>query len=244
MRVKYTMRMIDMVLFSLIILKLSGQTHQGLLKPGRDSTGIADPGKNQYFKPSSLIIPGAFVIYVGLKPIVPGIQGLDTNIMSSVRAKYPDFHTKAADYLMWAPSAGIYALDAFHVKTAHNFKEHLILDAGSILVTGGAGFIMRKVAAHIPAYVNKGTEFPSGHTANAFRGAEIIHQELKRSHPVWSYSGYLVATSVGLLRIYDKDHLLTEVIAGAALGILTTKATYWVFQKFNHSKRAKEVAIY
>ena len=90
---------------------------------------------------------------------------------------------------------------------------------------------MRKVSAHITSYNNQGTEFPSGHTANAFRGAEIFHQELKKSHTVLSYTGYLVATSVGVLRIYNKDHLLTEVLAGAALGMLSTKLTYLIFDK-------------
>jgi membrane-associated phospholipid phosphatase len=90
---------------------------------------------------------------------------------------------------------------------------------------------MRKISQHIEVYNTHNTEFPSGHTANAFRGAEIVHQELKFSHPVLSYSGYVVATGVGLLRIYNKNHLLSEVIAGAGLGILSTKLTYWVFGK-------------
>jgi len=46
-----------------------------------------------------------------------------------------------------------------------------------------------------------------------------------------SYSGYVVATGVGMLRIYNKQHYLSEVIAGAGLGILSTKLTYWVFDK-------------
>jgi membrane-associated phospholipid phosphatase len=199
------------------------------------------PGKNQnekYFSARSLIVPGVFAFYVGLKPAVKGIREVDKNIMSSVEKNYPDFHTNVADYLMWSPSASIYMMDAFHVKMKHNFVQHLILDAGSILITGGIGYAMRKIAVRIPVYNNKGTEFPSGHTANAFRGAEIIHQELKYSHPVLSYSGYLVATSVGLLRIYNKNHLLTEVLAGAALGLVSTRLTYWIFDKLRKEKRS------
>jgi membrane-associated phospholipid phosphatase len=36
---------------------------------------------------------------------------------------------------------------------------------------------------------------------------------------------------VGVLRIYNKQHYLSEVIAGAGLGILSTKLTYWIFDK-------------
>jgi membrane-associated phospholipid phosphatase len=182
-----------------------------------------------YLKPSGLILPGALLIYGGLKPVVNGIPKLDDKIWTHMQNNYPDFHTNAEDYLMWVPSASIYAMDAFHAKTQHTFKEHLILDVGSVLVTGGLGFGMREISKHISVYNTLGTKFPSGHAANAFRGAEIVHQELKYSHPVLSYSGYVVATGVGLLRIYNKDHLLSEVIAGAGLGILSTKLTYWVF---------------
>lgn len=191
---------------------------------------------NRYLKPSALIAPAALLIYGGLKPVINGIPELDNKIMNNVRENYPDFHTNAADYLMWLPSASVYAMDAFHVKMQHNFKEHLILEAGSVLVTGALGFGMRKLSENINAYKSQNTKFPSGHTANAFRGAEIVHQELKASHPVLSYTGYLVATGVGLIRIYNKNHFLSEVLAGAGLGILSTKLTYWIFGKVKEKK--------
>jgi len=184
-----------------------------------------------HLKPTGLIVPGALLIYGGLKPVINGIPKLDDKIMTHMQDYYPNFHTNAADYLMWVPSASVYAMDAFHVKTQHTFKEHLILDVGSVLVTGGLGFGMRKISEHISAYNTHDTKFPSGHAANAFRGAEIVHQELKYSHPVLSYTGYVVATGVGLLRLYNKNHLLSEVVAGAGLGILSTKLTYWIFGK-------------
>lgn len=197
-----------------------------------DSAHFSQPKNDRpYLKPSGLIVPGTLLIYGGLKPLVNPIPKLDDRIMAHVMARYPGFHTNAADYIMWVPAASIYALDVFKVKTQHSFKEHLIIDAGSIVITGGIGFAMRKISQHIEVYNTHQTEFPSGHTANAFRGAEIVHQELKFSHPVLSYSGYLVATGVGLLRIYNKDHLLSEVLAGAGLGILSTKLTYWIFNK-------------
>jgi membrane-associated phospholipid phosphatase len=187
-----------------------------------------------YLKPSGLIVPGALLIYGGLKPVINDIPKLDDRIWAHMQDHYPDFHTNAEDYLMWVPSASVYAMDAFHVKTQHTFKEHLILDVGSVLVTGALGFGMRKISEHITVYNTHDTRFPSGHTSNAFRGAELVHQELKYSHPVLSYSGYVVATGVGLLRIYNKEHLLSEVIAGAGLGILSTKLTYWIF---GHAKK-------
>ena len=196
-----------------------------------------DDEQEHYLKPTALIVPGSFLIYSGLKPFVDGIPKLDNRIMVNVENNYPDFHTNSADYIMWMPSASVYALDALKVKTRHTFTQHLILDAGSILITGGLGLGMRIISKNMKAYNSNGTKFPSGHAANAFRGAEILHQELKLQSPVLSYSGYVVATGVGLLRIYNKNHYLTEVLAGAGLGILSTKLTYWLFDKikFNNN---------
>ena len=199
---------------------------------GQDTLKVSknDSPKNQYLKPLSLIIPGVFLVYGGLKPVINGIPKLDRRIMENVQKNYPDFHTSAADYIMWVPSTSVYMLDAFKVKTEHNFRQHLIIEAGSVLITGGLGLGMRIISKQIKVY-DGDTKFPSGHTANAFRGAEILHQELKRNNPVISYSGYVAATAVGLLRIYGQEHYLTEVLAGAGLGILSTKLTYWLFDK-------------
>ena len=194
----------------------------------------------RYLKPTALIAPGAFLLYGGLKPVINAIPRIDSTIFTRTKQNYPDFHTNADDYLTWIPSASVYVLDAFHVKTAHSFKRHLILDAGSLLITGGIGYGMRLITKNSKVYNSFGTDFPSAHTANAFRGAEILHQELKATKPWLSYSGYVVATGVGLLRIFNKDHLLSEVLAGAGLGIISTKLTYWIFYKVEDRTNTKE----
>lgn len=221
------------VLITIFSLPASGQ----IMNPLSDTARHHDVSHSNYFKPGSLIVPGTFLVYSALKPAVTGIQTLDNTIMADMKKNHPNFHTDAADYLMWVPSASIYTMDAFKIKTKHSFKEHLLIDAGSIVITGGIGYVMRQISSHMEVYNSQNTEFPSGHTANAFRGAEIIHQELKDSHKILSYSGYLVATTVGVLRIYTQQHLLTEVLAGAGLGILSTKLTYWVFDKWKFRKR-------
>ena len=216
--------------FHFYCFTLSGQNTSEAENFTLDTIGQAHYHES-ILKPPALIIPGSLLLYGCLKPTINGILKLDNRIMNNIQQRYPGFHTNAADYLMWAPSASVYAMDAFHLKTAHNFREHLIIEAGSVIITGGIGYGMRLISRNIDVYKTDNTKFPSGHTANAFRGAEIVHQELKKTNPVLSYSGYLVATGVGMLRIYGKEHLLSEVLAGAGLGILSTKLTYWIFNK-------------
>ncbi|KAA9035868.1 phosphatase PAP2 family protein [Ginsengibacter hankyongi] len=227
----------------LVNLRVFGQVIHQIPQNLQDTSAKQYNHTNNYLKPNAFIIPGAFLVYSGLKPIVSGIQKLDDTIYSNIKLNHPGFHTNAEDYLMWTPSASVYLLDAFKAKTRHTFKEHLILDAGSIVITGGVGYAMRLISRHINAYTTHDTKFPSGHTANAFRGAEMLHQELKDNNRLLSYSGYLIATSVGILRLYNKDHLLTEVIAGAGLGILSTKLTYWIFDKVKYKNRRNPISI-
>ena len=190
----------------------------------------------RYWRAPAFLFPGVCFLYGGLKPLSTGIRQLDDSLYTRMLTREAGFHVNAEDYLMWTPSAAIYALDALHVKTRHTFAQHLLLDAGSILVTGGAGLVMRRISRQIPAYSAYPTKFPSGHTANAFRSAELFHQELRFTHPVLSYGGYVVAGTVGVLRLYNKDHLLSEVLTGAGLGILSTKFTYWLFGKITCRK--------
>ncbi len=217
-----------------------GQDSSNSDHPVSEKNIVAQNPDPRYLKPSALIVPGVLLLYGGLKPVINAIPRIDSTIYTRTKQNYPDFHTNAADYLTWVPSASVYVLDAFHVKMAHSFKQHLILDAGSLLVTGGIGYGMRLITKNNKVYNSFGTDFPSAHTANAFRGAEILHQELKATRPWLSYSGYLIATGVGFLRIYNKDHLLSEVLAGAGLGIISTKLTYWVFDKIENKRNTNQ----
>ena len=219
--------------FILVIINVLGngviaQEIQQIEHPARNGNEALN---QHYLKPRALLFPGTLLLYGALKPVVKGISNLDNDILKQIKTNHPNFYTNAEEFLMWEPSASLYLMDAFKVKTKNSFKQHLILDVGSIIVTGSIGYLMRNVTAHIKEYTMQGTKFPSGHTANAFRGAEILHQELKYNYKIFSYCGYVAAATVGILRIYNNDHLFTEVLAGAGLGIISTKLTYWIFNK-------------
>lgn len=180
---------------------------------------------------ASYIVPASLLAYGWLKPVIPGIERLDDRVYDRIRERHPGFSTSLDSYLQWAPSASIYAMDLAGVKTRHGFRDHLLIDAGSILVAGGLGYAMRRIGRNFDVYNKGDSEFPSGHTTNAFRGAEIVRQELRHSQPAWSYSGYVLASAVGVLRLYNGQHYLTDVITGAGLGILSTKLTYWAHDR-------------
>lgn len=64
-----------------------------------------------------------------------------------------------------------------------------------------------------------GNSFPSGHTTAVFSVASVIATQYRETKwvPITAYS---VASLVGLSRIYDNKHWLSDVVAGAAIGTL------------------------
>jgi membrane-associated phospholipid phosphatase len=73
-------------------------------------------------------------------------------------------------------------------------------------------------ADHFTLFRTGDTSFPSGHTAIAFSVAGALSNEIPGP---WDDVGlYGLATATGLSRINDNKHWLTDVVAGAAVGIV------------------------
>ncbi|MDO4511754.1 MAG: phosphatase PAP2 family protein [Bacteroidales bacterium] len=71
--------------------------------------------------------------------------------------------------------------------------------------------------------------FPSGHTATAFVAATILHKEYGMTRSPWfSIGGYALATATGVMRVLNNRHWISDVMAGAGIGIMSTELGYFV----------------
>ena len=76
--------------------------------------------------------------------------------------------------------------------------------------------------------------FPSGHTTTAFMVFTLLALNFKR--PAIQVVCSLAASLVGFSRIYLMIHWITDVLAGASLGIGIALAVYYAFRKWAHKK--------
>jgi membrane-associated phospholipid phosphatase len=61
--------------------------------------------------------------------------------------------------------------------------------------------------------------FPSGHTSAAFQGAAFIHRRYGWKHSIPAYLG---SAFVGYSRVESDNHYVEDVLAGAAIGIISS----------------------
>jgi hypothetical protein len=79
--------------------------------------------------------------------------------------------------------------------------------------------------------------FPSGHTATAFMTATMLHKEYEGRSPWFSIGGYTLATLTGVSRVLNNRHWLTDVLAGAAIGIGSVHLGYFITDKIFKDKQ-------
>lgn len=133
------------------------------------------------------------------------------------------------DYSQYMPMLAVYGLNMCGVGGKHNLRDRtLILGTAAALMGITVNSLKAITRVERPDGSSKNS-FPSGHTALAFMGAEFLRREYRDTKPWIGLIGYSVATGTGLFRMYNNRHWLTDVMAGAGIGILSTRAAYWLF---------------
>lgn len=139
---------------------------------------------------------------------------------------------KADDYIQYAPMLAVHSLNLCGISGKHRFKDRMIIMALSYATMGILVQTMKYTFREQRPDGTTCNSFPSGHTATAFMGAELLHKEYKGEASWIGYLGYLVAGATGYLRIFNNRHYINDVLAGACIGILSVKFAYWLYPKW------------
>lgn len=169
----------------------------------------------QLIAPAALITVGA--LGVSCKPFKQARLGINDAI--GVHKCAP-----VDDILQYAPMAAYLGVEYLGAPCRKPIVDRVIVGATSTI-------IMTALVRSIKPMVNEtrpnggSHSFPSGHSATAFMGAELLRQDYG---PAAGAIGYATASLVGFMRILNNRHWTNDVLAGAGIGILSAYAGEWL----------------
>lgn len=209
-----------------------------------ETTSKNDPTTK--FRPKQLILPGALIAVGTFGVYNKGFRKFDRSIRHAMTHLRGDHYFRIDNYLQYLPAATYLTFGSIGIKSKHNFRERVAVEATAYIamaaITNAAKYTFREMRPDCSTR----NSFPSGHTATAFTGAELMREEYGLGLGIASYT---VATGVAFLRLYNNRHWLNDVIAGAGVGILSARIGYWMLPlyrkwfKWNQSPTSKIMSM-
>jgi hypothetical protein len=233
-------QVISLSLVALVLsLSASSQTKDSLAvkRSASDSlqtVAIQAQSIRKPFPVKQFVAPTLMVMYgfAGLES--NGIQKLNGKLKEEIYMERLPKKSNLDNYLIFAPAATVYGLNAIGIKGKHNFRDRSMIYLMSNLFMSGIVFSVKNISNELRPDASDYLSFPSGHTAASFVGAEFLRQEYKDVSPWYGVAGYAMATTTAYLRMQNNKHWLTDVVAGAGIGIASTKLAYWLYPKLQH----------
>ncbi|MEH6309177.1 phosphatase PAP2 family protein [Olivibacter sp. CPCC 100613] len=150
-----------------------------------------------------------------------------------VRNRYiPSFAHHYDDYMQYMPAVSVYALNLSGIKGRNKLGRTTISYATSAAIMAIIVNSVKYTAKVERPDGSRANSFPSGHTSNAFMNATFMHKEFGHINPMYSIAGYSMSTFTGVGRGLNNRHWISDVLAGAGIGILSTQLGYFFVNKF------------
>lgn len=176
---------------------------------------------------AQIVIPAALITAGSIGVKGAKFERFNQKVREKLSYKYVGTKkTYADDYIQYLPIASVYGLSLLGAKAKHNYIDRtmvLVVSAATMAACVNAiKYTVKEPRPHNPDVRNS---FPSGHTATAFMGAEIVREEYG-----WGYgaAAYGIASLIGMARLYNDRHWFNDVLAGAGIGILSARVGYWL----------------
>jgi hypothetical protein len=190
-----------------------------------DRTDTCAVAHGAVFSPRQLLVPTA-LIAAGAFGVSNGwFCSLKQDVRQDIQRLSDNSRCRLDETLRFLPAAAQVGLGLTGVPARHSLRERMMTTATAF---AAMGVLVKatKLAVDEQRPATDGRDaFPSGHTATAFMGAELVRQEYGNA---WGAGAYAVATGVAFLRLYNDRHWLNDVIGGAGVGLLSARIAYWL----------------
>ena len=191
-------------------------------------TGESSAVKKLFFRSKGFracIVPAILIGY-GASTINGNGLYSSYDVHNDVRHVFGSYRNHIDDFLQWAPYLEIPAVLLAGVETRNDRVNLGLVILKSEAIMLGSVYIVKTLTHVARPDGSDNLSFPSGHTAQAFLAASIVHTEFRDKSQWYGIGAYTLATSVAAFRMINDKHWESDVIAGAGFGILSAHLAY------------------
>lgn len=154
---------------------------------------------------------------------------LAQEVSEPVAHQYKSYHGDGIDNVLeYVPTAAVFGLKLLGVPAESSWKRRLSVSVVSFGINAAVTYSLKHTIHEMRPDGTDNHSFPSGHTAVAFCGATTLMHEYRKVSPWIGVAGYAVATTVAVDRVRHNRHHWGDVVAGAAIGVASAEAGYWI----------------
>jgi membrane-associated phospholipid phosphatase len=209
----------------------SAQVPQSLTAPADTAHKYQTPASAQhrsFFKSKAFrasIVPAVLIGY-GASTIYGHGFYSSYEAKEDIGKLFGTYRNHIDDYLQWAPYLEIPVVLLAGVESRDDRLNLALVVLKSEAIMLGSVYIVKTLTHIQRPDESDHLSFPSGHTAQAFLAASIVHTEFRDKSQWYGIGAYTLATSVAAFRMINNKHWESDVFAGAGFGILSAHVSY------------------
>ena len=153
---------------------------------------------------------------------------LDLDLMRIRANAFGNVRFRADDYIQYSPAAILLLSEFCGYEGRSNWGRMVVSDVFSLGImaigVNGLKYSLKRMRPNL----SRRNSFPSGHTATVFTLATMLHMEYGWRSPWFSIGGYTIAAATGVMRMVNNMHWMSDVMAGALIGIGSVHLGYFL----------------
>ena len=158
-------------------------------------------------------------------------RDLDARYRSIRNDNIPTFKQWYDNYTQWVPLAAMLGMKIGGIKSQSKWNRMITADVLSGVSMALVVNSIKYTAKQMRPDGSTRNSFPSGHTATAFMCASFMAKEYGYISPWISVGSYTFAGLTGVTRSWNNRHWISDIFAGAGIGIVTTELGYYLAEQ-------------